>query len=433
MDYKLYSPEKNGIKSENIINFIKDLSSCCKAREIHSFMIMRNGNVLAEGYNAPYTSETEHDIFSGSKAFAAMAIGFAIDEGLIDLDDKVVDYFEDLVPEEADFRIKEITVKNLLTMTVGQTGDPVHCATKSENDDWLYNFFRREFVVDPGKEFRYDGFATYMLSALINRVSGQDMFCYLKPRLFEPMGMKVPYHIKDKYGICIGYTGMKLSISDFAGIGQLFLDGGKYKGRQILPEGWVELATSKHIDTPNTTTGKDWNQGYCFQMWRGRHNTYRFCGAFGQMCVVIPDLNMIFAVNSGCDNNKIHTILEDFYKNILFEFVKPLHEEKSYALNGFFKRLVIEPADETKCFIHLQGKENFKLPCGIGRSIASDPLFTDLVAVNPQGGERIFYSKLEGIANENFCITIKITGSPSAIFISVVDGVTKIEYKRCKV
>ena len=433
MDYQLYSPENYGIKSENIENFINALSYCCETREIHSFMITRNGNLLAEGYNVPYRSDTEHDIFSGSKAFAAMAIGFAIDEKLIDLNDKVFEYFIDLVPDDADCRIKEITVKNLLTMTVGQAGDPVHCATQSENDNWLYNFFRREFVVDPGKEFRYDGFATYMLSALINRVSGEDMFCYLKPRLFDPMDMKVPYHIKDKYGICVGYTGMKLSIHDFVKIGQLFLDGGRYKGKQILPEGWVELATSKHIDTPNTTTGKDWNQGYCFQMWRGRYNTYRFCGAYGQMCVVIPDFNMVFAVQSGCDNNKIHTILEDFYENILFKINKPLFKGGSYELNGYFDQLIIEYADETRCFLHLHGKENLKLPCGICKGILSEPVFTDLVAVNPQGSKRCLYSELRGISNDNFCISIKITGTPSAIFIRVVDGKGEIEYKRCKV
>lgn len=433
MDFKLYSPELSGVKSSDIVNFINAVKNSAENQDIHSFMLMRNGNILAEGYNVPYCRDTEHEIFSGSKAFAAMATGFAIDEGLLSFDDTVAEHFADFVPEDADGRIRKITVRNLLTMTVGQAGDPVHCAVQSDSDNWVYNFFRRECIIEPGTEFRYDNYATYMLSALINKVAGTDMMSYLKPRLFEPMGMEIPYHIMDKHGICVGYTGMRLTLSDFAKFGQLFLNKGKYNSKQILPLGWVDIATTKHIDTPNVTTGKDWNEGYCFQMWRGRHNTYRFCGAFGQMCVVVPDFNMIFAVQSGYDNNKIHTVLDKFYENIFFKVDKTFFAGGSYALQGVFEKLVVEDVEADKCFLHLQGRENLKLPCGIGRAILSEPVFTDLVAVNPQGGNVRFYSELNPVTDKDFTVKIKFVGAPSRININVAGGVADIEYIRCKV
>lgn len=432
MDYKLYSPEKYGVKSINLKNFIEALSHEEENQDIHSFMLMREGKVLAEGYTYPYTFDTPHEIFSGSKAFAAMAIGFAVNEGLLSIDDKIVKYFADYVPDDSDKRLNKVTVKNLLTMTVGQKGDPVHCATYSKNDNWLFNFFMREFVAEPGSEFRYDGFATYILSALINRVSGQDMMTYLNSRLFEPMDMAIPYHIKDKYGICIGYTGMRMTIGDYAKIGQMFLDDGKYKGRQILPEGWVEISSVKHIDTPKVTTGEDWNQGYCFQMWRGRHNTYRLCGAFGQMCVIIPDYNMIFAVQSGYDNNKIHLILDKFYKHILSQIDLPMFEDFSANSNGIFKRITLTDIENDKCTLILHSDKDIKLPCGIGKGIVSEPLFTELVSVNPVGGKVKFCSELNYISDTEFYIKVLLVGTPARVDIKIIDGVADIEYSRCK-
>ena len=328
---KKATPESCGISSENIINFIEEMCQGLPNQETHSFMLIRHGKLLFEGYFSPYNEETEHSLFSVSKSFASTAIGFLVSEGKIKTDDLISEYFPELITDDINKENLKIRIHDLLSMSFGQQGGAVHEGQKRNDlsNAMLYDFFYRKKDIECGEEFRYDAYGTYMLSALVNKITGKTVVEYLMPKLFEPLGIKEPYYIKDNLGISIGYTGMRLRLHDLAKVGLTYLNGGMWEGKQIIPSEWVKLASQKHISTESCTTGDDWHDGYCYQFWRGRYNTFRFCGAYGQMCVIMPDYDAIFVINSGYDNDKLSYILDTFYKNIMFNFKdEPLLEDK---------------------------------------------------------------------------------------------------------
>ena len=325
------TPESCGISSKNIIGFIEAMCKGLEDQETHSFLLLRHGKLVCEGYFDPYEKDTEHTLFSVSKSFASIAIGFLVEEGKITTDDYIHTYFPELITEDINKENLKIKIHDLLCMSFGQKGGAVHEAQKRTDltDVMLYDFFYRQKELECGEKFRYDAFGTYMLSALVHKVTGMNIVEYLMPRLFEPLNIEKPYYPVDKLGIAIGYSGMRMRMRDLTKVGYVYLNGGKWEGKQIVPESWVKLATQKHISTEDVSTGLDWKEGYCYQFWKGRFNTTRLCGAHGQMCVIMPDYDAIFVINSGYDNDKLSYILESFYENIMFNMKdEPLPEDK---------------------------------------------------------------------------------------------------------
>ncbi len=321
------TPESCGISSKNIIDFTEALCQAQGDLETHSFLIIRHGKLVCEGYFAPYNKDTQHSLFSVSKSFTSMAIGFLVDEGKISVDDYIHTYFPELINEDINKENLKIKIHDLLSMSFGQQGGAVHEGQK-RSDAMLYDFFYRNKDIECGTEFRYDSYGTYMLSALVKKLTGMNVPEYLMPKLFNPLGINQPYYLKDSIGINVGYTGMRMTLRDLAKVGYVYLNGGKWEGEQLISKEWIDIATKKHIDT-NSPTGEDWQQGYCYQLWKGRYNTTRLCGANGQMCVIMPDYDAIFVVNSGYDNPKIKNVLEAFYENIMLNMKhKPLEEDK---------------------------------------------------------------------------------------------------------
>ena len=324
------TPESCGISSKNIIDFIDALCQVPDTLETHSFVLLRHGKLVGEGYFAPYNIETEHSLFSVSKSFTSMAIGFLVEEGKINIDDYIYTYFPELITEDVNKENFKIKIHDLLCMSFGQQGGAVH---ESQNrgdmsEIMFYDFFYRNKDIECGKEFRYDAYGTYMLAALVKKLTGMNVVEYLMPRLFEPLDIDKPYYIKDEIGINIGYTGMRMKARDLAKIGHFYLNGGVWNGKQLISKNWIETAMQKHISTENCGTGVDWQQGYCYQLWKGRYNTTRLCGAFGQMCVIMPDYDAVFVVNSGYDNKQLSYILDSFYENIMFNMQSaPLEED----------------------------------------------------------------------------------------------------------
>ncbi|MBO5099273.1 MAG: serine hydrolase [Clostridia bacterium] len=325
------TPESCGISSKNIIDFVKALCQCPENQETHSFLLIRHGKLVSEGYFAPYNIDTEHSLFSVSKSFTSIAIGFLVEEGKISVDDNISTYFPELLEEDINKENLKIKIHNLLTMSFGQQGGAVHESQKRAemSNAMLYDFFYRYKELECGTKFRYDAYGTYMLSALVKKLTGMNVVEYLMPKFFEPLGIEKPYYVKDDIGINIGYSGMRMRARDLAKVGFTFLNNGVWDGKQIIPESWVKLATKKHISTDECSTGTDWQQGYCYQLWKGRYNTTRLCGAYGQMCVLMSDYDAVFVINSGYDNDKLGYILDSFYENIMLNMQdKALHEDK---------------------------------------------------------------------------------------------------------
>jgi CubicO group peptidase (beta-lactamase class C family) len=307
-------PEKEGVSSENIINF---LTAAEKSRtEFHSFMMLRHGKVVAEGWWNPYAPDLKHTLYSCSKSFTATAIGFAVSENLLTVKDKVVSFFPDDLPDTVSSFLSELTVKDLLSMSVGQEPDPTG-ASVSKDSNWVRSFFSVPIVHKPGTKFLYNSLGTYMLSAIVQKVSGHNVIDYLKPRLFDPLGIEGMDWEVDPRGINTGGWGLRVKTEDMAKFGQLFLQKGKWHGKQILPVAWInDASTPTILQHPEYSQAKrdssDWEQGYCYQMWRCRNNAYRADGAFGQFIIVMPDQDavIVFTAETPSMQEQINLVWE---------------------------------------------------------------------------------------------------------------------------
>ncbi len=293
-------PEAEGVSSESIISFIRAIET--SQHEFHSFMFLRHGKVIAEGWWDPYKPELKHTLYSTSKSFTSTAVGFAVTENRIRVNDKVVSFFPEYLPEKVSPYLADMEVRDLLTMSAGQAPDPTHSLTASETD-WIRAFLALPVVDDPGTKFLYNSMATYMLSAIVQKVTGEKIIDYLTPRLFEPLGTYGMDWETDPAGINTGGWGLRLKTEDMAKFGQLYLRKGIWNGKQILPSSWIDEATSFKIDQmpgaeQAVRDSSDWLQGYCYQFWRSRHNAYRGDGAYGQYIIVMPDQDAVVAITS---------------------------------------------------------------------------------------------------------------------------------------
>ncbi|MCW3091120.1 MAG: serine hydrolase [Ferruginibacter sp.] len=317
-------PESEGVSSEGITNF---LNATGKSKtEFHSFMMLRHGKVVAEGWWNPYARGLKHTLYSCSKSFTATAIGFAVSEKRLSVDDKVISLFPDELPDTVSNFLSLLTVKDVLSMSDGQDPDPTGSVV-SRDSNWVRSFLALPILYKPGTKFLYNSLGTYMLSAIVQKVTGQKVIDYLKPRLFDPLGITGMDWEVDPKGINTGGWGLRLKTEDMAKFGQLFLQKGKWKGKAILPEAWVEEAsTLKIVQHPEYSQARrdssDWEQGYCYQMWRCRHNAYRGDGAFGQFIIVMPDQDAVVAITAETPNMQ-----EEI--NLVWEYLLPaMHDGK---------------------------------------------------------------------------------------------------------
>lgn len=274
--------------------------------DIHSIMVVQHGKVVAEKWYSEGAPDVPHVMHSVSKSFTATAVGFAVAEGLLALDDKVVSFFSDKLPAEPSPFLSEMTVRHLLMMSTGQPEEPSRGGSVWEvyAQDWVADFLAAPISEAPGNLFRYNSMATFMLSAIVQKVSGQKVADYLKTRLFDPLAITGYKWDESPDGINTGGWGLYIKTEDMAKFGQLFLQNGIWNGAQLLPEGWVEQASTWKIASGpagNETyenPESDWTQGYCYQMWRCRHNAYRADGAYGQFIIVIPDSDAVIVLTA---------------------------------------------------------------------------------------------------------------------------------------
>ncbi len=312
------TPEEEGISSRAILQFIEALEEA-QPDAIHSVMIRRHGKVVARGWWAPYNPESPHLLWSLSKSFTSTAIGIAQDEGLLSIDDQVLSFFPEDGPESPSDNLKSMRIRDLLRMNTGQATEPGF--RNMQTDNWVKAFLEHKVDFKPGTHFVYNSMATYMCSAIIQKVSGMSTLDYLTPRLFEPMGINKPTWESCPMGISVGGWGLSVTTEDISKFGQLLLQKGMWNGKQLVSAAWVEEATG--YQTANGSDPEsDWDQGYGFQFWQCRYNAYRGDGAFGQYCIVMPEQDAVVAITSGSDD--LQGIL-----NIVWEFLLPAMKESS--------------------------------------------------------------------------------------------------------
>lgn len=312
MSFKFARPEDEGIAPYSILNF---LDTCEKEIQyLYSFAVVKNENMVAEGYYAPMTPGIRKIMHSVSKSVNSLAVGIAIDEGKLGLEDKVLDYFRDKLPPQYDERFEELKVKHLLMMSSNSAYTSASFVGKG--GDWLTHYFSLTPYNVPGREFHYDTGASYTLSCLVTKATGKSTFDFVNERLFKPMGIKNAAWLSDNNGNSTGGWGLYIKFPDMVKLGQLFLNYGKWEGKQLVPEWYMKEATSHKIETKNDP-GMGWSYGYGYQFWQGPGNTFLAFGAFGQLIVCDPTKNMFVATTAGCSEQENQRLLGIIYETII--------------------------------------------------------------------------------------------------------------------
>jgi CubicO group peptidase (beta-lactamase class C family)/predicted glycoside hydrolase/deacetylase ChbG (UPF0249 family) len=272
-------------------------------QELHSLMILRHGKVVAEHWFGDHSAQKKHVMWSVSKSYTSAAIGFAVAENKLKVTDKVITYFPGDLPQLVSDNLTKLEIRHLLTMTTGHSIEP-HVDTIPGNNDWVKSFLEAPLDFEPGTHFTYNSIATYMLAAILEKVTGEDLLSYLYPRLFSPLGITGATWDRSPQEIAIGGWGLSLKTEDMAKFGQFMLQKGMWNGKQLLPVAWFDEASTSYNDQgPAWASGakrseSDWLQGYGYQLWRCRHNGFRADGMSGQFIIVLPDQDAVIVTTA---------------------------------------------------------------------------------------------------------------------------------------
>jgi CubicO group peptidase (beta-lactamase class C family) len=311
------TPEAEGISSASILAFLEAVRQ--SKHEMHSFMLARHGRVVAEGWWSPYGPEFNHTLYSLSKSFTSTAVGFAVAEGKLRVDDRVASFFPHELPQPVSEHLAALRIKDLLTMSVGNGKEPTRPMV--ETDNWVKTFLGWPIDHPPGSTFMYNSAATYMLSAIVQQVTGQKVIDYLEPRLFAPLGIRGATWETCPRGINVGGWGLSVQTESLAKVGELYRQKGAWQGRQLLPAAWVEEATTFKIQQPlpakpsRPNDQNDWLQGYCYQFWRCRNHAFRGDGAFGQYMIVMPDQEAVVVITE--ETSDLQGVLDLVWQHLL--------------------------------------------------------------------------------------------------------------------
>ncbi len=292
------TPESQGISSAALLAFVDALG---RVPEVHSLMVLRHGYVVAEGWWSPYAASRPHMLFSLSKSFTSSAVGLAVAEGRLSVNDLLISFFPDEAPLHPGANLANMRIRHLLSMSTGHAEDTTGRLHANPDGDWIKAFLALPVEHVPGTHFVYNSGASYMLAAVVQKLAGMQLIDYLTPRLFAPLGIQNPTWETSAQGINFGGWGLSIKTEDIARFGQMYLQKGLWEGKRILSEAWIAQATSKQVEN-GTKPDSDWEQGYGYQFWRCRHGAYRGDGAFGQYCIVMPEQDTVLAITSGVDD-----------------------------------------------------------------------------------------------------------------------------------
>ncbi|WBW96756.1 serine hydrolase domain-containing protein [Oceanirhabdus sp. W0125-5] len=285
------SPEDQDMDSHMIREAIKFIEE--KNKNIHSILIVKDGSILTDKSFNPDKKDKPHDIYSCSKSIVSTLIGIAIDEGLIDsINNKVLDFFPEVIIHKEDINKKEITIENLLTMTTGlKWNDYKDYDELWESENPIEYFFGHPLISEPGTKFCYCSGVPHILQFILEKVTGEDIFTYAKKKLFEPLGIKEVYWPEDDNGM---KAGIMLSPINMAKFGYLFLKEGKWGENQIVSSEWVKKSTMKHIETPlESNMVTNFGSGYGYQWWMNHFGGFHANGFGGQYIFVVPKLDLV--------------------------------------------------------------------------------------------------------------------------------------------
>ncbi len=333
------TPEEVGVSSKEIQAFIDECIE--KGRELHSMTVIRHGKIACEIYRDPFTPEHRHMMYSVSKSFTSTAIGFAVDEGYLTVDTRFVDIFPEARTDKQDEYLEEMTIEDLLTMRSGKNVSVFLDRTK---DRWFRDIMDSPWISEPGTEFLYISENMYLLCCCIHKLVGMSVIDYLRPRLFQPLGMEDPFWEKCPRGIEAGGWGLMISGEDLAKFTFCYQQMGKFGGKQVIPEWWVKEATAYHADNSAASDGLDSVAGYGYCFWRngGVENSYRADGMFCQFGLVFPDYDACISMTGGeIDEQGMRDVL---WNHIPKAFIEPDKKAESVEIKApAFPKLAPKP------------------------------------------------------------------------------------------
>jgi CubicO group peptidase (beta-lactamase class C family) len=339
------TPSAEGIDARAIDAFVTALEQTPEV-EPHSLMILRHGRVLAEGWWGPYDRDRVHLLYSVSKSFTSTAVGFAVVEGLLSLDETIISHFPEFEHEITDERTRRITVRHLLAMASGHREETVERAYAIDPLDVVRGFLLIPPDEEPGSLFCYNQPCTFTLGAIVQKASGQSLTDYLRPRLFDKLGIGEVGWQRDFSGRELGFSGLHASTEAIAKLGQLYLQHGAWEGEVLLSPGWVAEATRSHIDN-SMMDGPDWQQGYGFQFWMARHG-YRGDGAYGQFCVILPEQDVVVALTG--QSPDMQAVLDAAWEHLLPAVDQPSTGSADQALAARLSAGTLAPLPEGRVF-----------------------------------------------------------------------------------
>jgi CubicO group peptidase (beta-lactamase class C family) len=305
------TPAEQGVDATGIDAFIAAVAPL-EGVELHSLMVVRHGSVVAERWWHPYAANAPHLLYSLSKSFTSTALGFAVTEGRIDLDATVLSYFPEFDAQITDQRSRGTKVRHVASMASGHADETVQEAYRRGDGDLVLGLLLIPPDHDPGTFFAYNQPCTNALARIICKVTGGTLNQYLLPRLYEPLGIGVHGWTTDGEGREIGFSGLHSTTEAIAKLGQVYLDEGKWEGKELLPRSWMTEATRSHV-VPDRED-PDWSQGYGFQFWRSRHG-YRGDGAYGQYMVILPEADAVVAITS--QSPAMQLVLDALWEHLL--------------------------------------------------------------------------------------------------------------------
>lgn len=286
------TPEEQGVPSKALITLFDSLYMMPQT-DIHSMIVMRQGKVVGEFYPAPFGPEYAHTQYSSSKTLVSLAAGIAMDENRLDLNDRVATFFPELLPDTVSVNLAKMTVRDLLTMTSGVKPD---WNMRNKVTDWVRTFLSKPVTNTPGEVFAYDSMVTYMISAIVQKVTGKTVLEYLYEKLFNHMGITDAQWEISPEGINTGGWGLHITSESLAKIGQMWLDKGVWNGKQLVSAEWIEQMSAKH------SNGGDY--GYGYQTWQCAYPTaVRADGALGQYVIVVPEKDVVIVLTEASFTN----------------------------------------------------------------------------------------------------------------------------------
>lgn len=305
-------PSSEGIDSRLIMNVINDaeMNSC----EIHGLMILKHGKLLFEAYNEPYRREISHIMHSFTKCLTNTAVGLAYTMGVLELKDPVLKYFPEYAKDANEY-LQKVTLHNLITMRSGQERSIGGNEWRPLKTSWLKEYFQVPFVFEPGSKYMYSSGNSYILSAIVQKVTGVSCRELIEQKLRKKIGLSDFTWSESPEGICSGGNGVSLTVEDMARIGQLYLQKGKWDGDQLLSEQWIDYAFG-YLDAVERTPEEP---EYNFH-WEHTGDIWSAKGMFGQTCAVIPNLDMVIALTAADQN-------DSFVQSIQKKLIDPLNSE----------------------------------------------------------------------------------------------------------